>query len=425
MVRDEVVANVATPADVDGELGDLLGLQLREKRKIFGKPCNVPPPVAIYSVNTMKSNSIETLESRIAPATVTIDPIKLIATIDADAGGEDILILQGTDNLIDILDNNNGGASLTPSGGPEAIRGIIFNGRGGDDTTRTQLQSGNVNGSGFLAEPSLPEGFVINESSGTNTHTIEAVAEIVTIGKKFELYGGIGDDTFNLRNISRTKDFVCYGDTGVDALDIQDSSILGKVNFISLENVTSSGNRTLGPVTVQTLDNQDPTVIQLQADYFSGVVKYIGGTSDDTLTLTGTVGGAITFTGGDGLSDFSLTGTALKTIKFLGGSGDDSFSLSGAVLGAVTANMGDGANTVLIAASMAGKAISLIGGAGVDTFSVTAFNAGVLTAKLGGDADEINTLGVFKGLKLDAQDGGGVHNGAEKTLGKITRKNFI
>ena len=402
-----------------------MGLAERENRNFFAQSRNAPPAVAISPVNTMKSNSIETLESRIAPATVTLDPIKLIATIEADPGGEDIVILQGTDNLIDILDNNNGGASLTPSGGPEAIRGIIFNGDFGDDTTRTQLQNGNVDGSGFIAEPSLPEGFVINEKGGTNTHTIEAVAEIVTIGKKFELFGAGGDDTFNLRNISRTKDFTCYGDTGVDTLDIQDSSILGKVNLISLENITSNGNRTLGPVTVQTLDNQDPSVIQLQADYFSGIVKYIGGAADDTLTLSGTVGGAVTFTGGDGLSDFSLTGTALKTIKFLGGSGDDSFSLSGAVLGAITANMGDGANIVTITAAMAGKAISLIGGAGVDTFSVTAFNAGVLTAKLGGDADEITTLGVFKGLKLDAQDGGGIHNGAEKTLGKITRKNFI
>jgi len=128
----------------------------------------------------------------------------------------------------------------------------------------------------------------------------------------------------------------------------------------------------------------------------------------------------------EGADSLNFTDRMLKGITSTGGGDDDSVTITGTVLGAITANMSTGgANAVDITAVMAGSAIKLAGGDGVDTFHVVAWNAGALTATLGADMDAISTEGVFKSLKLDAGLDSGVHNGAEKTIGKVTRKNFI
>lgn len=371
---------------------------------------------------------IESLESRIAPAAVvSVDPIKLIAMIDADPGGDNLSIVQGVDGLIDILDNANGGASLTPSGAPEQIRGIIYRGGAGDDVTVTQLQNGIVGVAGGIDEASLPEGFVITDEGGTNSHTIEAAADFFTIGKKFTFTGSSGDDTLNINGAARQKDFIFTGGDGIDTLDLQNSTIVGKVALNALEVMTSGNNRQLGAVTINNAKNVGaPAAIAVAADLISGAVKYTGSLDNDSLSVTGVVNGAITMTGKDGNDSLEVTGTALKAITFIGGLGDDALTITGTVLGAITGNMGaGGANTVDIIASMLGKAITLKGGSGIDTFNVTAWNAGVLTATLGADQDAITTTGVFKSLKLDGGLDSAVHSGAEKTVGKVTRKNFI
>ena len=371
-------------------------------------------------------HQIEALEARIAPAaTVVIDPVKLIATITADPVGDDITIIQDSSGLIDILNNANANASLTPSGTAEVILGIIYLGGVGDDKTLTQLQNGLLDVDGFITKPALPEGFIIIEGGGTNEHNIEAMADFVTIGKKFQFIGSTGDDTLSLKNLARTKDFLFAGKDGTDTLDIQNSSILGKLNLSGIEAMTCAANGVFGPTTVLNTNNLGSADIAIAADLINGAVKYTGSLNDDTFSLTGVVGGSITVNGGEGINAFSLTGTALKAIKFLGGADDDGFTITGTVLGAITANMGSGANAVDIVASMSGKSITLIGGNAVDTFNVTASNAGTLSAKLGADSDDISTAGSFKSLKLDAGIDSGTHNGAEKTLGKITRKNFI
>ncbi|HEV7403426.1 MAG TPA: hypothetical protein VGO11_10880 [Chthoniobacteraceae bacterium] len=369
------------------------------------------------------AHSLEALESRIAPAAVLSLSSRFILTIHTDAAGADLTIVQGADGKIDVLDATH---SLMPTGHPQKVSGIVYQGGAGNDFTTTKLQNGLMNDRGYLIGPSLPGGFIISESGGNNHHEIEAVEDFATIGGPFRLTAASTTD-FMLTHVLRQGDLTVRGGAGEQNLQIVESSVFGTLSMTGLEHFTISRGDTFGSIFANNLLATGPSDFTVEAELVTGRVIYVGSAQDDVVQLITKVNGAITMFARGGEDTLLLQGQAAKSLTYIGGaSGFDHLQIFGSVLGSITAHMGHGHNEIQIVASMNGGNLVLTGGAGVDGFDVTVLHGGQLHVALGADEDTLETKGTFTALYLDGGRDLGIHNGMEETVGRLVfRRNFV
>ncbi len=388
------------------------------------------------------TDSIEALESRIAPAsllTVTYDAATgaLALTDDlannatgaaadnlvsilktgantyriADAGGTDIgatgVAFLDIGNVTSLSLIGDEGADAFFVTGVNALKTFSFAGGAGiDQLIATDLAvkgaatvDFGANGGSASFEGSLASiGGDLTVNYGANGGIVNFSAISTLIKGAVALNGGLGNDQFALTNAGNT-------------------SLVGK----GIKLVGSDGNDSV------TIDSRLSALVGKSA-VTGNAIEIDGGAGSNSLISnsagTVTLKGNVLFTGGNDADDLSLLSSTLNVdgeLRMNGGAGIDTATLGGAkvsVKKAVTIDMADGSSTVSIGANVValgssltvkgttggddfsisvnklttGGAVSFESGAGDDSFSLDAASVlikGALTITGGADADTV------------------------------------
>ncbi len=281
-------------------------------------------------------------------------------------------------------------------GGSNTLNIFDQNNSAGDTYTlaSTSATSSTVTRTGAPTIGYASEGAVnLYGGSGNDTYNVDGTPS----GTALAIAGGSGNDTFNVSPTAETLgtiqgDLTVAGGGGTNTLNINDqnSSASDTYTLASSSAAASSVARTGGPT----------------IDYSSeGAVHLYGGSGNDTYNVNGTSAGtAVAITGGNGTNAFNVSPTArtLGTIQgnltVLGGgsntlsifdqnnpaSGAYSLASSSATLSSVTRT---GAAPISYASE---GAVNLYGGSGKDTYAVSSTPAGTAVAITGGSG--ANTL---------------------------------
>jgi hypothetical protein len=317
-----------------------------------------------------------TLEDRTTPAvTAALNGGALVLT--GDNTDNDVQIIAGIGNMVDVNVNGNPAGSFHPTTGIFATMGtgndkvdLFLHGntltvanvvlRGGDGKDQLSVDGGILQGSAWLI------GGNGDDSIGIGGATVSGATAV--------LDGGAGNDT-GFFSAGLTNGWAL----GVQSMALGGSNITG--NFVDLP----------GEVL--------PASLSLDGTVVAGSASYFGTSAADTVRLgSGSkVTGNFTAALGEGNNTFTMdpSATTLGRTQVFAGSGNDTFSFGS---GAATANMdlvlGNGTNTVTFSGAAVTGNLRIWGGSGSDTFSANAHDSvtGNLSLYLGDGANTYNGM---------------------------------
>jgi hypothetical protein len=297
-------------------------------------------------------SSIEFLETRIAPATVTVSFAAGFLTLSSD-GECDVEISQV---------------------GPNAFRISV------DDTVTTDTAEP-VSGS-FIDVKGPLTGILFNGSNGDDSLTLKGLRGLKGVGTRegIKFLGGSGVDSFTARDVEVAGNVLV--DLGTGGADGQIASF--------------GGNRFRVSGVLDVIAGDSGSDVAFTANASSvGRLMVTGGAGDDSLEVKGmsaTFGREIVFNGADGDNSVTVTAPTLsigkssdatrkgRSLTVMGGAGRDDLDIysgiSASLKGSIFVDAGDGENRCEVKGSLVsfggscGASLSYTGGSGNDSVLV-------------------------------------------------------
>lgn len=350
-------------------------------------------------------NSLELLESRIAPAILTPVVTKGVLFIQHDPNSvtaEDLTVEQTGPDTFEVSDSVAG----TDFGAFIGVKGI-------------NVQLGTVGADFELRTSSdgLAGGLTMTAAGGANDILLNTIAGSGKIGGAVKITGGSGADSVVVTGgIALAAPMTFDGGGDADTFEPSNAFLAKKLTLKAVENITVQGFQpvVIGGLLVVNQDAAAPvTFVLSNVAAITGKLTYCGSaTQPDNVTLNGQVTGSTLLMLFGGPNTVSSAGQFGAAVKINGGSGVDSVTfkttslaqfippgdpdpgpfITANVAGALSMKLGDGTNTVLLdGGSFFAKGITLTGGTGTDTVTFAKFMATKnVSLKLG---DGTNTLG--------------------------------
>jgi hypothetical protein len=350
-------------------------------------------------------NSIEPLESRIAPS-VTVMLTGSVLHIDhtAASGADNLKIEESTPGKFAVSDT----MSATDYGAFEGVKSIDVKLGDTDDVVVARFSS-----AGLAGALSIATGI------GTNAVTLEGVGGTGRINGAVKITGDAGKDALHINNLTTKGNVTFIGEGDADSVD-GGGFIIGKTLFI--DNVENTTFQSSSPVVMGSLnidqDEAAAAVVFVLNDSVTvrGKLTYCGTpTFDDTVTVIGQVGGAALMMLDEGKNTVKLAARMAGTLTITGGAGKDSilFTNSSTALG--------GAPTIPDPVAIHAKAVKMTLGAGDN--SVTIENAAAfydsvsVTTTTGTDSVSLPHAFIQKNLKLNLGAGDNTLNVGDSLVG--------
>ena len=348
-------------------------------------------------------NTIEILESRIAPAIVFPTVVKGVLTLTHDntsGAGEDLLITQTGVNTFTVKDTLP--AIDTDFGSFSGVKSITAKFGNNDSTLELKVSTDGLSGA-----------LNITTTGGSNNFKLSTANNVSgRIVGKVTIIGGGGNDSVNVTDgIAISSPVIFDGHGGFDSFYPSDAYLAKKLTLESVENITTATSKPvfIGGMLVENEDAGSGVVFDLNSfAVIGGKLTYCGSaTVDDNVTIESQVTGSALLMLFGGRNNVSVAGIFASSLAITGGGGDDSILFNSrqtnftvgqeaymnpSIGGALTMKLGDGSNDVTLGGgAFFGKGLTLITGVGDDTVNFTKFNAlKNVTLTLGNGANTLN-----------------------------------
>ena len=221
---------------------------------------------------------------------------------------------------------------------------------------------------------------VLQLANGDNSVTLDSIAMLAGIQT---VIGGTGRDSFTTTSgILISPGTSLAGGSGIDSIILSDAAAVLDSAFTNVSSVEL----------FQTADGNNSVTIGTNA-ISAGITTLVGGTGDDSFTMTTSIFESNSFNGGDGTDTIILSNSAVG----LDGIADSGFTNVSSVEVLKTAN---GSNRIALGATASAAGISqVIGGTGNDSFDASDLTNGV-TLDGGGRATTSDQLTGGSGADL-------------------------
>lgn len=296
--------------------------------------------------------NLTSLENRVTPA-ATLSYLNGNLTVTGDNTGNVIAVAATGSNQLSVSVNSIGMGSFNVTGN------LAINSGNGADTVTIALGANTFSGN-----------VTINTGTTSTGNDNVAISNGALTGR-LSVTTSSHNDVVTLTNLNATGILNSFtGGAGTDTLTIVNSN-LSDLNLINGFNSISLLGGTAGGVIINSQSEGIATnVVFNSAISVTGDITMITGAGNDSLVLSGTFGGNITFVGGNGMNMFqTFNATVSGNISAILGNGVDAVGMiNSTVNGSVQFNTGDGNNNYLLSdiASSVNGHFSITAGNGND-----------------------------------------------------------